>query len=755
MESHRTAVYADEETKAAVSDRLAAFSLRVKRLEEQFHRQKKERMSLEQNILSKSNRIDQIIAENERLQEDLLVAQVKEQEQREAKEEENSKIDYLSRRAMKFRHKKSAIDLKQKMAQERRMIEAQAKRAHREQVRLVLEEKMKDAKMNVDIIKAASSNVSQRNSLEVHSKLEKSKKQLDAYLKMPLQISPRPYTQSDKRQRSVLLKSAYPIQIPKRPTTSKPIDSQGSFLGHRNFRRTSSRVSASNSVASSGSRRRAARRRSIMTIQEQKDFMHGDYVWCNWQGYNDWYAAIIVDKNIDGKFYEVMYDDGDTDVGVPYIWLRKREKDKDDHKDGHEALVDKKSKIMAYQHGHMHDHTIKGSRHTKHASFFLSSSDLPELYHHGGYSSKAGNGNFDKKLAKKLGLKDVADIELFEKYLEEKRRRSCADMVPGAAEEKILKKKAEIDAFVDFCNNAMSHTNFGQDFREKWDSRRANELKAAQKMGLLTPDEIQAYSSLLREESVVEEKKKDFLEQFLDQNPNGQSPRFWKTPKVYNEAPVETLNTMESLNSVVLEINSSIISSDDKKSSRNTTNKQQFQKNLLHALQDMDDEMYSTKKSSMTDAQKMQDLRRRTMWVKANSSDPGRPYETPKYIHPFPDLVQHLKETSPKIFEKIRDEKSWEGHENLRAKAKQSMNRSSNKLNPRNRFRRSKIKVKNGGLQILTQNDHGRPFVPGGAPNYSPKSPKGHIFDTQGRPPVTPRTIKDPCMPWCTANMYH
>ena len=78
-----------------------------------------------------------------------------------------------------------------------------------------------------------------------------------------------------------------------------------------------------------------------MTIQEQKNFAR-DYVWCNWQGYNDWYAAIIVDKNIDGKFYEVMYDDGDTDVGVPYIWLRKREKDEDDHKDGHEALVDKK-----------------------------------------------------------------------------------------------------------------------------------------------------------------------------------------------------------------------------------------------------------------------------------------------------------------------------------------------------------------------------------------------------------------------------
>ena len=80
---------------------------------------------------------------------------------------------------------------------------------------------------------------------------------------------------------------------------------------------------------------------------------------------------------------------------------------------------------------------------------------------------------------------------------------------------KILKKQAETNVFVDFCNNAMSHTNFGQNF-EKWDSRRANELKAAQKMGLLTPDEIQAYSGILREESVVEEKKKDFLEKFLE-----------------------------------------------------------------------------------------------------------------------------------------------------------------------------------------------------------------------------------------------
>ena len=83
-------------------------------------------------------------------------------------------------------------------------------------------------------------------------------------------------------------------------------------------------------------------------------------------------------------------------------------------------------------------------------------------------------------------MKDIADIELFEKYVKKKRRRSHDSIAPGAAEEKILKKQAETNAFVDFCNNAMSHTNFGQNFREKWDSRRANELKAAQKMGLLT-----------------------------------------------------------------------------------------------------------------------------------------------------------------------------------------------------------------------------------------------------------------------------
>ena len=317
-----------------------------------------------------------------------------------------------------------------------------------------------------------------------------------------------------------------------------------------------------------------------------------------------------------------------------------------------------------------------------------------------------------------------------------------------------MKKQAEMNAFVGFCNNAMSHTNFGQDFREKWDSRRANELKAAQKMGLLTPDEIQAYSSMLREESVVEEKEKDFLEKFLDQNPNGQSPRFWKAPKVHDEAHIETLNTMESLNSVVSEMNSSIISDDGKRSLGKMTNKMQFQKNLLHALDDMDDEAYSTRKLNMNDAQKMQDLRRRNMWVQANSSDPGRPYETPKYIHPFPDVLQHLKETSPKVFEKLKVEKTWEGHENFRVKKKQKMDRTRNALNSRHRFRRSTLNIKSGGLQILTQNDHGSPFIPSGAPTYSPKSPKGHIFDTQGRPPVTPQTIKDPCMPWCRANMY-
>ena len=296
MEAHRKAVYADESTKIMVSDRLAAFSLHVKHLEELFNKLKKERMNIEQKILSKSNRIDQIIAENERLQEDLLEVKLKEQEQREAQEEEDSKIDYLSRRAMKFRHKKNAIDLKQKMAQERRIIEAQAKRAHRKQFRVVLEEKMKDATMNADIIKAASSKLSQRSVLEVNSKLEKKKKQLDAYMKMPLQISPRPYTQSDKRPRSVLLKSAYPLQVPKRPTTSKSVYSQGPLVERRYFRSSSSIVSKSNSVDSSssfhGKRRRAARRRSVVTIQEQKDFGPGDYVWCNWQGYNDWFLVI-------------------------------------------------------------------------------------------------------------------------------------------------------------------------------------------------------------------------------------------------------------------------------------------------------------------------------------------------------------------------------------------------------------------------------------------------------------------------------
>ena len=49
-----------------VSDRLAAFSLHVKRLEGQFNQLKKDRMNIEQKIMSKSNRIDQIIAENEK-----------------------------------------------------------------------------------------------------------------------------------------------------------------------------------------------------------------------------------------------------------------------------------------------------------------------------------------------------------------------------------------------------------------------------------------------------------------------------------------------------------------------------------------------------------------------------------------------------------------------------------------------------------------------------------------------------------------
>ena len=142
-------------------------------------------------------------------------------------------------------------------------------------------------------------------------------------------------------------------------------------------------------------------------------------------------------------------------------------------------------------------------------------------------------------------------------------------------------------------------------------------------------------------------------------------------------------------------------------------------KKLSVCTDDMDDEMYSTRKLNMNGAQKMQDLRRRNMWVKANSSDPGRPYETPKYIHPFPDVVQHLKETSPKVFEKLELKKPGKVTKTHEPERNKNMNSNSNTMNPRNRFRRSALKSKSRGLQI-TQDDHGRPFVPGGAPTTVP-----------------------------------
>ena len=59
---------------------------------------------------------------------------------------------------------------------------------------------------------------------------------------------------------------------------------------------------------------------------------------------------------------------------------------------------------MAYLHGHGHDHdhTIKSPRHAKDLSFFTSKKDLPDLWYHGRESSKVGDANFDKKLAKNL-----------------------------------------------------------------------------------------------------------------------------------------------------------------------------------------------------------------------------------------------------------------------------------------------------------------------------------------------------------------
>ena len=159
----------------------------------------------------------------------------------------------------------------------------------------------------------------------------------------------------------------------------------------------------------------------------------------------------------------------------------------------------------------------------------------------------------------------------------------------------------------------------------------------------------------------------------------------------------------------------------------------------------------------MSTKEQLHDLRRRSQWVKRKETGPPLPYEASKYENPFPDLLSKLKDENLDAYGKIKTEKSWEGHENLVFTRKQSI-RDVGKLN--GCFKNSKIGGGNKSrrkvrkLNILTQEDHGKPFFPGGAPNYSPKSPKGHVFDTNGRPPVSPRTIKDMTMPWCRGNIY-
>ena len=107
-----------------------------------------------------------------------------------------------------------------------------------------------------------------------------------------------------------------------------------------------------------------------------------------------------------------------------------------------------------------------------------------------------------------------------------------------------------------------------------------------------------------------------------------------------------------------------------------------------------------------------------------------------------------------RVYEKLKNRKTWDGHEDSKELYKRKLQKVTelNRSSGRPGGNKSRRKVRK--LSIMTQNDHGGPFFPGGGPNYSPKSPKGHVFDTTGRPPVSPRTIKDFTMPWCRGNIY-
>jgi hypothetical protein len=581
IDSHKVAIYADEETKKSVATRLQQMSIDIDKLQVRFNELERARHAQHHSVCQKRNKIEQLRKENIALREHILIVEQQEKERAAFHEEKERKVCYLKRRKLKLEHKHTHNMIKAKLASDRRQIEAKGRIERHADMKESYEEKIRLVQMNKELQSFNGPEIIRKRKRKVYAQLKKHNKSLSAYLQTPLELSPRPYTLNSKiEDRSILMKG-YPLTVDSITGGKKELKRAAeSDFSDTEFAVQRQRYTASN-------RYREKRKSNIATSRTKKvEFQVGAYVWCNCRGHGDWYSATVAARNVDGNFYEILYDDGVTDLGVPYTWIRRREKDDVDNKDGHEALVDKQSRL-----------TVRDARET---------------------------------VGEELGH---------------------------------------------ILYRARQHTAFGAGWRKEWDDRRKLELLVARKMGLLDNEEEATLKDLLGEKDLTETgKNKDFIMSFLDQNPNGQSPRFWIPPEAHKVSTVD--NALKATESAPLDESSQDLARNESTSSllERRDEEQMFTASLNH-------------------------LKKKAIILKAGK---------PKQPMPPPSICIG----GAKYFGK--------------------------------RCGRS-----------LTIKDHGKPFLLPTKNSYgvvefgmTPKSPKGHIFETKALPPTSPETMKDKTMPW-------
>jgi hypothetical protein len=626
LDRHKIAIYADEATRKVVTKTITELSLKIAKAREIFEREKRKRHDIQHSIFEKREKIKGLITANENLQEKLLTVLEQEKLNQEKEEENNSKVDYLKRRSMKAQHKKMHNNIRAKMAADRRMIQSQGRSERQAQLRESFDEKMKDIARNCELQRYHPEKLLHRKH-KIKERLIKVKSRLSNYVEKPLELSPRPYTSSSTvEDRSIVLQSAYPLKPerpPKRPLDILfPEDRRGQLQKNRR------------SVISN--RRRA----TVFKNHQRKEFQVGQYVWANWRGHNDWYSATVCARNVDGNFYEVLYDDGEMEIGVPYVQLKDRENDGVDCKVGHEAVLDKQSRLHAQ--------------------------------------------------------KSVDDYLGF----------------VGNAEK--------------ICKRARNHNNFGSNWREQWDNRRREEIQLAHKMGLMSDLDKAKYENVLKLK-VPEDDKKDFILDFLDKNPNGQSPRFWIPPEHHK---VVTVGGAKSSVNQLIHLENSYVSDAGSNSGG------------------------SRKRSSSSVCE--EDSSNSTSLLKVNLDSIGNPTYVSAMAQfgrniadAFADNPYHSKSLS-------FDESISEGLKRLKSTALSSkVNRPKNKAFIKSLYSRKPPKKRGRTLRTMKQAGDQRPFSPSGKNYYGvvecgqrPKSPKGHIFNTKAMPPTSADSLRDRTMPW-------